>query len=398
MLGRLGPFFLSCLLAFTAGHMFNYTIILYLQETVGSDLLAGVGFGLAFGSSAVFGWFGGVVCDRVPPHRVIHAAQALFLAGLACVGWASGGAAQETRVAWVLAGAFLGGLAWSFVGPARLTALAQMARPHELRPATIIFNLQVLVGFGLAPLLIGAVRSRAPWGAVVSFSAVGFALASLLIVNLRSHTVPNNAAHASVWTDMREGFRVVGADPLLRQLMFAAVLAFTMTGPLQILLPKLAREVLHLTELQRGAYLGLLALSLILGGVSALVLARHVRHSWVVFGGVVGGSLVFAWLGQITDAAASATALACIGAAGGMVISLLVADIQAQAPPALRGRVMGMYSITSQVVPALSGVAAGALLNRVGVVDAVQYSGLVLAAVVTFAAWRMPTLRKHSSH
>jgi MFS family permease len=161
MMARLGPFLVSCLLAFTAGHMFNYTVILYLQEAVGSDLLAGIGFGLAFGSSIVFGWFAGVVCDRVPPHRVIHGAQALFLAGLACLWWAQGGASEQARVAWVLGGAFLGGLAWSFVGPARLTTLAQMARPEELRPATILFNLQVLVGFGLAPLLIGVVRSQA---------------------------------------------------------------------------------------------------------------------------------------------------------------------------------------------------------------------------------------------
>jgi hypothetical protein len=55
MIRRHGLFLLSCLLAFTAGHMFNYTVILYLQEAVGSDLLSGLGFGLAFGSSIVFG-------------------------------------------------------------------------------------------------------------------------------------------------------------------------------------------------------------------------------------------------------------------------------------------------------------------------------------------------------
>ena len=104
MMGRLGLFYVSCLLAFTAGHLFNYTVILYLQEAVGSDLLSGLGFGLAFGSSIVFGWFAGVVCDRVPPHRVIHAAQALFLAGLACLWWAHSGASDENRVAWVLVG------------------------------------------------------------------------------------------------------------------------------------------------------------------------------------------------------------------------------------------------------------------------------------------------------
>ena len=395
MMGRLGPFFVSCLLAFTAGHMFNYTVILYLQEVVGSDLLSGIGFGLAFGSSIVFGWFAGVVCDRMPPHRVIHGAQALFLVGLACLWWAHSGAGEQTRVAWVLVGAFCGGLAWSFVGPARLTTLAQMARPDELRPATIVFNMQVLVGFGLAPLLIGVVRSRAGWGAVMGLSAGGFVLASLLIANLRTQANATPSGN-SVLADIGEGFRVVGADALLKQLMLAAVLGYAMTGPLQILLPKLAREILHLSELQRGAYLGLLALSLIVGGVTALALAKHVHHGRVMFGGIVAGCLVFASLSQIGSVALSATGLACVGIAGGMVISLVVSGIQAHAPAAMRGRVMSMYAITSQVVPALSGVAAGALVNAVGVTSAIQLSGLVLAGIVALASWRMGRLRRYS--
>jgi MFS family permease len=169
-----------------------------------------------------------------------------------------------------------------------------------------------------------------------------------------------------------------------------------MTGPLQILLPKLAREVLHLTELQRGAYLGLMALSLITGGISALVLAPRVHHGLVIFAGIIATYLVFASLSQITSVALSATTLACVGIAGGMVISLVVSGIQAHAPVAMRGRVMSMYSITSQVVPAASGVAAGALVNAVGVVSAIEVSGLTLACIVMLAAWRMPRLRRYS--
>jgi MFS family permease len=394
MMQRLGAFLGSCLLAFTAGHMFNYTVILYLQEVVGSDLLSGLGFGLAFGSSIVFGWFGGVLCDRIPPHRVIHGAQALFLAGLACLWWAQSGASADARVAWVLGGAFLGGLAWSFVGPARLTALAQMAQVEELRPATILFNLQVLVGFGLAPLLIGLVRSRYQWDAVIALSAFGFALSSLLIVHLRTHANPV-VSNNSVLGDIAEGFRAVGSDRLLMQLMLTAVLGYAMTGPLQILLPKLARQVLLLSELQRGAYLGLLALSLIVGGVSALALAKKVRHGWFMLGGIAAGSLVFSSLALTTSVPLSAIGLACVGIMGGMVISLVVSGIQAQAPVALRGRVMSMYSITSQVIPALSGVAAGALVNAVGVERAIPMAGLALAGMAVLATLAMTRLRAY---
>ena len=73
---------------------------------MGSDLLSGLGFGLAFGSSIVFGWFGGVLCDRMAPGRVIHGAQAMFLLGLACLWWADSGAAIGLRPVWALVGAF----------------------------------------------------------------------------------------------------------------------------------------------------------------------------------------------------------------------------------------------------------------------------------------------------
>jgi MFS family permease len=121
-----------------------------------------------------------------------------------------------------------------------------------------------------------------------------------------------------------------------------------------------------------------------------------VHHGLVVFAGIIATYLVFASLGQITTVALSAATLACAGITGGMVISLVVSGIQAQAPVAMRGRVMSMYSITSQVVPALSGVAAGALVNAVGVTSAIQLSGLTLAGIVVLAAWRMPQLRAYS--
>ena len=87
---------------------------------------------------------------------------------------------------WTLFSAFLGGLAWSFVGPARLTTLGQIAPPDKLKPATIIFNLQVLVGFGLAPVVIGLVRSRYGWPAVFATGMGFFVAASLMLLGTRT--------------------------------------------------------------------------------------------------------------------------------------------------------------------------------------------------------------------
>jgi MFS family permease len=385
-------FYMSCLLAFTGGHMVNYTVILYLQEKVGSDLLSGIGFGLSFGSSIIFGWFAGVLCDRISPARVIHAAQALFLLSLAGLWWTDAGATDEARVAWTLFSAFLGGLAWSFVGPARLATLGQIAPPDKLKPATIIFNLQVLLGFGLAPLIIGLVRSRYGWPAVFATGMGLFAASSLLL--LGTHTRGSDRPSLGVKHELMEGFAAVRANPLLTQLILAAIMAYAMTGPMQILLPKLAREVLGLTELQRGGYLGLMALTLIAGGVSALLLGKHLHHGAAIFAGTMTASLLFASLSYWTSASASSMALCGMGLLGGMVISFVIAGIQGQAPEAMRGRIMSIYSIISQVIPAASGVAAGALVRSTGVTSAILMAGIGLALIAVLGAILMPQLRR----
>lgn len=385
-------FYLSCLLAFTGGHMINYTVILYLQEKVGSDLLSGIGFGLSFGSSIIFGWFAGVLCDRISPTRVIHAAQALFGLSLAGLWWTDLGASDQTRVAWTLFSAFLGGLAWSFVGTARLATLGQIAPADKLRPATIVFNLQVLLGFGLAPVVIGLVRSRYGWPAVFATGMALFAASSLLLLGTK--TRGSDRPSQGVLRELNEGFATVRGNPLLTQLILAAILAYALTGPMQVLLPKLAREVLGLSELQRGGYLGLMALTLIAGGVSALILGKHLHHGATVFAGTITASLLFASLCWWSSAAASASALGAMGLIGGMVISFVIAGVQGQAPEAMRGRIMGIYSIISQVIPAASGVAAGALVRSMGVTSAIFMAGLGLAALALLGAIAMPQLRR----
>ncbi|MDO9167387.1 MAG: hypothetical protein Q7U13_14900, partial [Rhodoferax sp.] len=63
-------FFTSCLLSFTGGHMVNYSVIIYAQEVLGSDVLSGLGFALCFGPPLVLGWYAGVLCDRLAPTRI----------------------------------------------------------------------------------------------------------------------------------------------------------------------------------------------------------------------------------------------------------------------------------------------------------------------------------------
>jgi MFS family permease len=391
---RYGRFYLSCLMAFTAGHMINYSVVIYAQEVIGSDLLSGIGFGLCFGPPIVLGWYGGVLCDRLAPGRLIHAAQALFvLAALLLLGADAWFADAASRTAVLVLAAALAGAGWSFVAPARMAALGQIARSDDLKPASVVFNLLVMLGFGLGPVMIALARRGFGWPGVFIVAALLFVLSSLALLGVR--TTGSDRVHQPVMVEIREGVDAVLAKPLLLQLMVAAMAGYLAMGPMSVLLPKLASTRLGLGEMGRGAFLGTLALSLIVGGVVALATARRLHNGKLVFVATVLAGLALAALGRVHDVRMAVLLLCCVGIAGGLALSLIVAGIQAQAADATRGRVVSMYTIISQVVPAASGVAAGALTQAFGVGVALQVCGAVLVAAMLGNALWMTALRQH---
>jgi len=391
---RHGWFYLSCITAFTAGHMVNYSVIIYAQEVIGSDLLSGIGFGLCFGPPLVLGWYAGVLCDRLAPGRLIQAAQALFMLAALLMWFADRHVAEvSARVPLLVLTAALAGVSWSFVSPARMAALGQIASADTLKLASVLFNLLVMLGFGLGPLMIAVLRRHFGWPGVFLGAMLLFALASLTLLAVRTRR--SDKAHQPVVAEIREGLAAVIAKPLLLQLMVAAMAGYLAMGPMAVLLPKLAVTQLHFSELQRGYFLGTLALSLIVGGLVALFTARRAHHGRVIFVATTLAGVSLAALGGAHDATVAVVLLCGVGVAGGLALSLIVAGIQANAADAVRGRVVSMYTIISQVVPAASGVAAGALVQAFGVSVALYACGATLVVAMLLNALWMTALRRH---
>ena len=251
ILWRYRRFYLSCLAAFTAGHMINYAVIIYAQDVIHSDLLSGIGFGLCFGPPIVLGWYAGVLCDRLAPGRLIHAAQALFVLAALLLGWADHAITEPAqRVPLLVLAAALAGVGWSFVAPARMATLGQIASTADLKPASVAFNLFVMLGFGLGPLVIALMRSRFGWPGVFIAAAGLFVFASLCLRAVPTRR--SERAPASVAAEIHEGLAAVRSRPLLLQLMVAAMCGYLAMGPMTVLLPKLAAARLGLGEVARG--------------------------------------------------------------------------------------------------------------------------------------------------
>lgn len=392
MLRRNWAFYLSCLFAFTGGHVVNYSVIIYAQEVLRSDLLAGIGFGLCFGPPLILGWYAGVLCDRVSSVNIIHGAQGMFLLAAAVLAAGHFAVADgPARAPFVLGAALCAGVAWSFVSPARMTLLGQIVSATELKQASLVLNLLVMLGFGLGPLAISAFRQLSGWPAVFALAAGLFVAASALVLRLR--VAPTHKPHQPVLAEVAEGLRAARSNPLIMQLLLSAVVGYMLMGPIQVLLPKLARFELGFSEMERGAFLGTLAPSLIVGGVVVMLIVSRVHNGRAIFGATVLAGALFASLGAVAGAVPAVVLLASIGMAGGVAMGLMIAAIQSNVAENVRGRVLAMYTIISQVMPAASGVLAGALMHAMDVRRAAYACGALLAGLALVNLAWMRALR-----
>lgn len=387
---ELTRFFLSCLAGFLAGHLTNYSVILFAQDVWQRDALAGAGFGLCFGVPLLLGWPAGAWCDQYSPQRIAQIAHGAFFVALLLLAAAS--RAEVYGVQLYLLGATATGVGWSLLAPARMALLGRMAGEQQARLA-VLFNLLVMLGFGLAPLLLAAARVEGGWTAVQAIGLLLFGLASLLLFGLR---VPALGGEGHVFERIRQGFAYAMGTPLLAQALLTAVLIYLAMGPIQVMLPRFAQQVLQLQEMQRGMFLGALALAFLIGGAIALPLARRFGqgHVLLVAALLSGGGLVL-----LANSASLASALLRLGLNGicaGTAISLVVALLQHESEPALRGRLMSLYTVTSQVIPAAGGLGAGLLLEVLPARHGLMLVGGGLTLLFAVALWRLQRLRRYA--
>jgi len=352
-------FYVSCFLAFVAGHMVNYTAILYSLETFDSSTLAGLAYGLCFGPPVVFGWIAGAYIDRYSAKRTLLLAQNGFILGALCVSasiWVA-----ELKLPLLMFGSFCVGVGWAFVAPSRLAALGNYVQGDRLSQATIVFNLLVMIGFGLAPMLLMVLVDWVGWFVSVLIAFGMFVISSLLLLSAPNKHVRHS--HDHILREWKDCFAQIGKTPLVVQLLLSAIIGYLLMGPMQVILPQVAEKMLFLDPLEKGRYLGLIALSLIIGGILAMKLKNKVSIGKTILVMLLFCGFSIATLGAIHTLWLSCLVLVLGTASAGLIVSFIVAGLQLNAPDSVRGKVMSMYTIISQVVSAMAGLVAGAVAD-----------------------------------
>ncbi len=412
---KLYLFLLSCLLAFLGGHMINYSIIFLSLEWFNSHSLAGIGYGLCFGPPIILGWFAGVYCDRYSPRKVLLIAQnsffiALLLLWLACDMPFDEVDDKNMRMILLLSGALFSGIGWSFVAPARFATLpfyvafakesCSQKNKQKLTAATIVLNLMLMMGFGLAPMLLKQIQVAFNWHAVLLTATTMFALSSLILLPLsfKFSNKPTEYSSNKAFKEIKASLLFVKQSSYLSQLLILASIAYLLMGPMQVILPSIAKDNLGLSEIAQGNYLSLVAFSLIVGGLFAMVLKRKGKLGWQLLLTIFFAGFGIGLLALIDNLIVSVSLLILSACCGGIAISFIVAGLQHYSSDEHRGRIMSFYTIIGQAIPAASGVGAGLLAQSFSPSVAMAIISGVIIVTMSIALFTLKQVRQLDSY
>jgi MFS family permease len=170
-----------------------------------------------------------------------------------------------------------GSLASSSRALTRASAGAVLAPAKALREGNALLNVAFTVGSAGGPALGGIIVASAGVGTALAADAVSFLLVALVLLAARRLPKPEEDPEATGWRErLRLGLAYVGSRPALRRLLGAQALAFiffSLVIPIEVVF---AKETLDAGDSGYGALLS----------------------SWGV--GMVIGSLIFAWLRQVS--------------------------------------------------------------------------------------------------
>ncbi|PJZ58626.1 MFS transporter [Leptospira barantonii] len=376
-----------------AGNMLNYSLIIYSLDLTGSQTFAGTIFFANVLPTILFSFFVGAILDRYSRLKILYIFQTnyilsgLILGILIGIGWMS----SDLRIILIFLAVY-NGLALTFMIPGRLTLLGNLVDPKDAGKATMMLNILIIVGFGLAPMLVGLIKQKQDWDILFySISALySFGYLFLLLVRIRENVIVEKE---TIWEGLKTGITFLKSEKLSVELLILTAFAIFMVGPMQVVLPQFAKNILFLNERERGLYMGTLGLGLFLGGIGVRLLHDRFHRGLVMLGAAFFSGLSVFIISNVSNPILSSVILLVVGFLGGAISALIPSTLQMITPDNVRGRVMSFYSLIFQTTPALAGLITGKLADLYGQPWSIGFSGIFILVSAVFCAISFTKLR-----
>ena len=366
-------------------------------KLTGSALYLGL-LGVSMAGPTILATFaGGLVADHGNRGRILLITS--ILAGLA-LGILTILDLGDWVTVWqvLLLAALLGSIS-GFDLPARVSFFPALIEPNQMMSAVALNSILWQGTRMVLPAIGGVLIALADTWIIFALCTIGFAVMAKILLSLQTpDAFPKHSDHNRGLT---AAWRFI-----LQEKLFAVLIAMTWIsmffGTAYVQIMPVFAELLGTGEEGYGLLLSATGVGSVLGTILVGRLQNSPKLGGVMMGGIVLFCLSLILFALVTGLAADwrfAFALACgcamLSAVGGsffLISSMTV--MQLAVPDTLRGRVMGIHSITFSLI-ALGGLVLGPLAELFSAPSALLIGvGVVLASIVGFSIkfdrlWRL---------
>jgi len=317
----------------------------------------------------LLGLFGGVIADRFPKRKLLLFTQLTMMCQAIALGILTLTGLIQLWHIYLLALSL--GTLNALDNPTRQTLVSELVPGEDLPNAVALnslsFNTSRLIGPAIGGLTIAAV------GVAGCFLLNGLSffgvVTSLLLIRARPGVPTADRRRGAIFSQIGEGLRYAFATPdvLFVVIVMAAIGCFGYN--FQTILPLIAQYVLHAD----AASFGLLTSSMAIGSVgSALLMASRgkVTRRRILIG-AIGFSVLLFSVPFATSWAVLIPLLIALGAFSILFGSSANVHLQTVTPPALRGRVMSIYTLLFLGSTPIGSMVVGTLAEKQGVQAAI---------------------------
>jgi MFS family permease len=276
--------------------------------------------------------------------------------------------------------AFLMGGLGAFDGPSRQAIFPHLIDRRSMQNAvalnSVIWQGTRIVGPAGAGVLIGVVGSAI----IFYMTAVGFVTFVLFLAAVRMPSIERRNSR-SVMRDMGDGLAFIG-----RNFIFMFLLGMTFFNSFfglsyVQLLPVFQKDVLHVSESGLGLLAGMAGAGALAGTFIVAAMSGIRRKGVVMIGGAVVFGVTLVLFGYSSWFWISVVLVALGGLSSSIYMVLAQTTLQMLVPDQFRGRIMGIWGITYNLMP-MGGFQAGMVASLVDARFAVALGGV---AVIVFA-------------
>ena len=357
---------------------------IFAVETTGSPVLVALLVILRMLPLAVFGSIVGTFADRLSPRILLYSSLGLAaLVSLAVLALALSGIAAYWHIALAT---FLSGVVWTTDMPVRRRMIGDVAGAERIAAGMSLdsatSNAMRLIG----PLFGGLLYQWLGLGGAFGLAAALYVLCLMLTPGLpKAFTSGVGQRSARLLGDFREGFRFLAREPEVRRILYVTVIFNIWGFPFVSMIPVIGTENLGLNAAAIGGLAALEGGGAFTGALLIAVIGVRpgAYRRFYFFGTASYCALAFvaSWM---TETAPMAVVIFFVGLGAAGFSTMQTVLIYGMAPPEMRGRMLGILSLTigAGVIGFTNIGLMGELFGGANAVRIVAAEGLVAALLL----------------